>query len=79
MWFKDDVRNILAGIELSSAQLAAFCPDYDTEAYRAGFRAALLAVAASFGLLTDWPDNDMSGLITHEKAITVAMKHRRRD
>ncbi len=59
MWFKDDVRSILAGIELSSAQTAAFCSDDCTEAFRAGFRAAIVATAASFGVLLDDADNNL--------------------
>ncbi len=50
LWSKDDIRNILLGVELASAQLAIHCRDAEVRAYREGFRAALAATAVSFGI-----------------------------
>lgn len=51
MWFKDDIRNILLGIEFASAQSVSGLSDAEQAAFRNGFRSALLAVAASFGIV----------------------------
>lgn len=51
MWFKDDIRNVLVGIEFASAQSVSGLSDAEQTAFRNGFRAALLAVAASFGIV----------------------------
>jgi hypothetical protein len=51
MWFRDDVRNILFGVELANAHLAAHFADDQVDAYRAGYRAAIVATAACFGIL----------------------------
>lgn len=51
MWFRDDIRNILLGLEIANRLPAAFYSDNETDAYRAGFRAAIIASAASFGIL----------------------------
>jgi hypothetical protein len=69
MWFKDDIRNILTGIELSSAQTAAFCSDDCTEAFRAGFRAAIVVTAASFGVLFDDADNNLLEILHQNPAL----------
>jgi len=50
IWFKEDIRNILLGVELANAQLAIHCSDAEVRAYREGFKAALVATAASFGI-----------------------------
>ena len=50
MWFRDDVRNILLGVELANAHLAAGVPSAQVDAYRAGYTAAIIAAAASFGI-----------------------------
>ena len=50
VWFKDDIRNVLMGVELASAHLASHCPGHETQAYREGFQAALIATAISFGI-----------------------------
>jgi hypothetical protein len=50
MWFKDDVRNILLGLDIANAHPIAYFNDAEVEAYRAGFRAAIIASAASFGI-----------------------------
>ena len=50
IWFKEDIRNILLGVELANAQLAIHCSDAEVRAYREGFKAALAATAVSFGI-----------------------------
>jgi len=50
LWSKDDIRNILLGVELANAHLATQCGDTDLRAYREGFKAALVAAAVSFGI-----------------------------
>ena len=50
LWTKEDIRNILLGVELASAHLAIHCSDAEVRAYREGFKAALLATAVSFGI-----------------------------
>jgi hypothetical protein len=49
LWWKDDIRNVLVGIDLACAQMAADRSEDERRAYREGFRAALSAVAASLG------------------------------
>lgn len=51
MWFKDDIRNILLGLDIANGHPIAYASDSEMEAYRAGFRAAIIASAASFGIL----------------------------
>jgi hypothetical protein len=51
VWFKDDVRNMLLGIDLATAHLALRYNNTDeARAYQDGFAAALAAVATSFGI-----------------------------
>jgi len=50
IWFKDDIKNILLGVELANAHLAAYYSDAEVRAYREGFKAALAAAAVSFGI-----------------------------
>jgi hypothetical protein len=50
VWFKDDIRNVLLGVDLASAHLASQYSAAEVEAYRAGFQAALAAAAISFGI-----------------------------
>ncbi len=52
IWTKEDVINILSGIELASLRSSEYGAGCDVESFREGFRSALLAVAASFGVLT---------------------------
>ncbi len=49
MWMREDIRNILLALELSSAQ-SPLSGDVDAAAYRRGFRAALAATAVGFGI-----------------------------
>jgi len=50
MWFKDDIANVLYGIDLATARMATDRPDVEAAAFREGFRAALEAVEVSFGI-----------------------------
>ena len=50
LWAKEDIRNVLLGVELASAHLATRCSDAEVRAYREGFKAALAATAMSFGI-----------------------------
>jgi len=50
VWFKEDIRNILLGVELANAHLASHYSDDEVRAYREGFKAALAATAVSFGI-----------------------------
>jgi hypothetical protein len=65
IWFKDDIRNILLGVELANGHLASRYSDAEVRAYREGFKAALVATAISLGIcppeiergVTDAPSN----------------------
>ena len=50
IWFKDDIRNILLGVELANGHLASRYSDDEVRAYREGFKAALAATATSLGI-----------------------------
>jgi hypothetical protein len=50
LWTKEDIRNILLGVELANAHLATRYSDAEVRAYREGFKAALAAAAVSFGI-----------------------------
>jgi hypothetical protein len=50
IWFKDDIRNVLLGVELANAHLAIHYSGTEVRAYHEGFKAALAATAASFGI-----------------------------
>jgi len=52
MWFKDDIRNILLGVELAARSQLPEAEAETVRAYRAGFNAAITAIAASFGLFS---------------------------
>ena len=61
VWFQQDIQNTL--LALHSAQAAQplsrepsdTCVRRESEAYRAGFQAALLSVALAFGIALDAP------------------------
>jgi hypothetical protein len=51
MWFREDVRNVLIGLNIASLALAG-PPDHpEGQAFHRGFQAALLATAMSFGII----------------------------
>ena len=65
MWWKDDIRNVLVGIDLACAQMATDRSEDERRAFREGFRAALSAVAASLGTYpteANWPRQELLSL-----------------
>jgi hypothetical protein len=68
IWFKDDIKNILLGVEFANAHLASYCREDEVQAYRDGFRAALLATAASFGI---WPGEIQAGHVRVEPKMAL--------
>jgi hypothetical protein len=50
MWFKEDVRNILLSINVSSAGAARMSDRAETVAYRCGYQEALFSVALACGI-----------------------------
>lgn len=50
VWHRQDIENVLRGVELTCQQMAAQCDSPETESYRRGFLAALAATATSFGI-----------------------------
>ncbi len=75
MWFKDDIRNVLVGIEFASAQTVSGQSDAEQTAFRDGFRAALLAVAASFGIL-EWEAPSLASAKASRLATTRRLPQR---
>jgi hypothetical protein len=51
MWFKDDIRNILASVNLSSAAASRWANSDFSSAYRLGYQEAIEVVAVAFGIL----------------------------
>jgi len=68
IWFKDDIKNILLGIEFANAHLATYCSEDEIQAYREGFKAALLATAVSFGI---WPGEIQTGHVRVEPKMAI--------
>jgi hypothetical protein len=52
-WFKEDIRNLLLSINISSAATARWSNDSRIVAYRQGYQAALVAVAIACGIQPD--------------------------
>ena len=50
VWFRADILNVLEGIETAHADIAGRLHGPEAELYRAGWRAAMAAMAHSFGL-----------------------------
>lgn len=50
VWHRQDIENVLRGVELTCQQMAAQCDGPETDSYRRGFLAALAATATSFGI-----------------------------
>ena len=73
MWFKEDIRNILLGIELANAHLACRYPGPEVQVYREGFRAALTAIAVSFGIATREPEVGVTKPIEQMMPLPMAM------
>jgi hypothetical protein len=51
MWFKDDIRNILLSVNLSSAATARWANGDLADAYRLGYTQAIEVLAVAFGIL----------------------------
>ncbi len=66
VWFKEDIRNILLGVELANAHLATHYSDAEVRAYREGFKAALAAAAVSFGI---YPREITAGLARGQHSV----------
>lgn len=50
IWRKDDIRNVLLGVNLACALMASDRGETETAIFREGFEAALSAVAVSLGI-----------------------------
>jgi len=61
IWFKEDIRNILLGVELANGHLASRYSDAEVRAYREGFRTALAAAALSLGICAGEIDAEIEG------------------
>lgn len=53
VFWREDIQSILRAIDCANASLAAHVPVAEVAIYRAGFAAALQAVATSFGVDLD--------------------------
>ena len=51
MWFQDDIRNVLLGLNMASRALVTSVEYQEGLAFQRGFQAALLATAISFGIV----------------------------
>lgn len=49
LWFKEDIRNILMGLAVNAPRMGLNYQD-DGEEFQAGYKAALEAIAVSFGI-----------------------------
>lgn len=50
VWHREDIENILRGVELACRESTARQVSAESEAFRAGYVAALAAAATSFGI-----------------------------
>lgn len=66
MWFKDDIRGVLLGNAVATEYMGSERAPAEAEAFRAGWLAALAAVALSLGV-ADLPE---------QKLRTAAQLHR---
>jgi hypothetical protein len=71
IWFKEDIKNILAGVEFANAHLVNYCREEEVQAYRDGFRAALLATAVSFGIYQFGPPAEAHRVGTRTALSTI--------
>jgi hypothetical protein len=55
LFWRDDIESVLRAIDRSNEQLTSALPLAEVAIYRAGFQAALQAVATSFDLHLDTP------------------------
>lgn len=69
IWFKEDIRNILLSIDVSSAATARWSNDPQMAAYRHGYQAALAAVALACGISPDLIKLEAGHVIVHAPAL----------
>ena len=50
VWLTEDIRSILESVDRANADLAECLPTHEVAIYRRGFTAAIVAVAAAFGV-----------------------------
>ena len=67
MWFRDDIRNLIMGLELANGHLAAHFSDSEVDAYRAGYRAALIAMGASCGVFFN--ERDLNAVLASRAVV----------
>jgi len=72
IWFKDDIRNILLGVELANGHLASRYSDAEVQAYREGFQAALVATAVSFGIYPGEIDVEAVGTRSRRAVLSLS-------
>ncbi len=60
VWMRDDIRNVLLALELTSEQNAQD-GDANARAFHAGFRAALIATGIAFGFNSPRVDSGPTG------------------
>ncbi len=72
IWFKEDIRNILLGVELANGHLASRYSDDEVRAYREGFKAALAATAVSFGIYQFGPRAEAHRIGSQTALSTIA-------
>jgi hypothetical protein len=70
MWFKDDIRNILLSVNLSSSAAARWADGDLADAYRLGYAQAIEVLAVAFGILP-------STIRTHEERSSMPVQHER--
>ncbi len=76
VWHRQDIENILRGVELTCQHMAAQCDGPETDSYRRGFLAALAATATSFGIQVNPsplapPPNASQRLPRHARDLTA--------
>lgn len=50
VWHKQDIENVLRGVEMTCQHMAAQAPSAESDSFRRGFQAALAAAATCFGI-----------------------------
>lgn len=53
VWHKQDIENVLRGVEITCQHMAAQAPSAESDSFRRGFLAALAAAAVCFGIKVD--------------------------
>jgi hypothetical protein len=50
VWYRDDVCDLLDALDIANADVAQYVPTPEMTLYRAGYEAAITAMALAFGL-----------------------------